>query len=542
MCGGPAWKREVVPDHKFDFVDTREFTDNGFLMRMKYLWVYLVVLKSFLVYVSDIFSATTMLTTDNWSNEIFKECQDQDGCFFIPFSVGKWLFVGCIIFSFLLLAYEARKSKKIIASRDISYAFTNVMANHYYSLRSYDHFCFFDHISNSTKKKDEFAFFIFFTFKSWKRLLLADGPRQTINALTLYSIYLAKKDDGPFYDVPKYFRGNSLSTSALTATTFFTFVIFAGSALLLIIAGIFYIPLLCYIQGNLKEYVCHKVDKRIAEVIKRRNKERLAKAAALAKKEAMGDFSHLKNKKGEMIAQPLPQPTLPNLSVYDDDDTSSMRTRGPPPSTYTQDYYDYKSDYTQDYPPMPAYNQPYSQHQGQQGAYYNQSITTFVEDDRQHPNMMYDDDQGSTAHLAVAAAPFAQESPERPGSAMPNPYGSSGMNGSYVADPHDVYQGRAMPNGDFTRRSPQPQGEYDHYQTQNGGMGGGGYGADMQDYSNPISNTQLSHSQSFGVVHPQTHTPEDSYGAYDYEGQGHVEQGHHGHGGNGGGGYASHAL
>jgi hypothetical protein len=51
MCGGPAWKREIVPDHKvcctahrihwadrslqFDFVDTREFTDHGFGMRMK---------------------------------------------------------------------------------------------------------------------------------------------------------------------------------------------------------------------------------------------------------------------------------------------------------------------------------------------------------------------------------------------------------------------------------------------------------------------------------------------------------------------------
>ena len=34
------------------------------------------------------------------------------------------------------LAYEARKAKKIIASRDISYAFTNVMANNYYSLRA----------------------------------------------------------------------------------------------------------------------------------------------------------------------------------------------------------------------------------------------------------------------------------------------------------------------------------------------------------------------------------------------------------------------
>ena len=80
------------------------------------------------------------------------------------------------------LAYEARKAKKIIASRDISFAFTNVKAHNYYSLRmsrqspdqylyltsgsgSYDHFCFFCHINDSTKKKDDFAFFIFFTFK-----------------------------------------------------------------------------------------------------------------------------------------------------------------------------------------------------------------------------------------------------------------------------------------------------------------------------------------------------------------------------------------
>lgn len=97
------------------------------------------------------------------------------------------------------------------------------------------------------------------------------------NVLTLYSIYLAKNNKGSWYDISRYFAGNSLSTSALTVTTFFTFVIFAGSLLLLIMAGIFYIPLLCYIQGNLKvrvllyiriafahviqEYVCHKVDK-----------------------------------------------------------------------------------------------------------------------------------------------------------------------------------------------------------------------------------------------------------------------------------------
>jgi len=421
MCGGAKWKREVVPDHKFDFIDTREFTDNGFLMRMKYLWVYIIVFKSFLVYLSDIFSAITMLTTSNWSNEIFAQCQTTDGCVRIPFNTGKWLFVGCIIFSFLLLAYESRKAKIIIASRDISYAFTNVMANNYYSLRSYDHFCFFDHISNSTKTSDDFAFFVFFVFKSWKRLVLADAPRQTINALTLYAVWLVKrKEPEPWYDISKYFKGNSLSTSALTVTTMFTVLVCAGSLLLLLVAAICYVPLLCHIRGNLKEYCCHKVDKRIGDVIKRRQKQRRIDAAKLAQKEAMGDYSHLKNKKGELIAKPLPQPTLPNLSVDDDDDSISMKTRGPAPSVYTQDSYYYKGDkgLSSDYPPMPAYS-PYPNHQAPPYAQYSPSSATPSFDGAYPPPHRYDEDYESTVNLAAAAAPFAMDPIDRRGS----PYG-----------------------------------------------------------------------------------------------------------------------
>jgi hypothetical protein len=87
----------------------------------------------------------------------------------------------------------------------------------------------------------------------WKRLFFADGPRQVINALTLYAIYLARKNDGTeWYNFKKYFAGNNLITTALTISTLFTVLIFAGSLLLLIIAAIFYVPLLCYIKGNLK--------------------------------------------------------------------------------------------------------------------------------------------------------------------------------------------------------------------------------------------------------------------------------------------------
>jgi hypothetical protein len=84
-------------------------------------------------------------------------------------------------------------------------------------------------------------------------LFFADGPRQVINALTLFAIYLAKKNDQtPWYNFKKYFAGNNLITTALTISTLFTVVIFAGSLLLLLIAAIGYIPLLCYIKGNLK--------------------------------------------------------------------------------------------------------------------------------------------------------------------------------------------------------------------------------------------------------------------------------------------------
>jgi hypothetical protein len=77
------------------------FSDNSSACR--YLWVYILVLKSFLVYVSDIFTAVTMLSTKTWTNQIFQNCTAVRGCVAIPFSVGQWLFVSCIIFSFLLV-------------------------------------------------------------------------------------------------------------------------------------------------------------------------------------------------------------------------------------------------------------------------------------------------------------------------------------------------------------------------------------------------------------------------------------------------------
>ena len=152
----------------------------------------------------------------------------------------------------------------------------------------------------------------------------------------------------------------------------------------------------------------------------------------------MGDFTHLKNKKGELIAQPLPQPTLPNLSVDDDLDDNSSYTRTSPSNYYSD---------TKDYPPMPAYNQPYSTHQAPDAfAYYNPSQVTLGQDDP-YQQQIYESDADSTMYLQAAAAPVGQQ-----------PHGTPLQNSnanlpSYVADPYDVYQGRARAN-ESARRSP----------------------------------------------------------------------------------------
>jgi hypothetical protein len=56
------------------------------------------------VYCANIYTAVTMIVATEWTNSFYSKCGDQ--CVVkIPFDVGKWIFVGCIIFSFLLVSH-----------------------------------------------------------------------------------------------------------------------------------------------------------------------------------------------------------------------------------------------------------------------------------------------------------------------------------------------------------------------------------------------------------------------------------------------------
>jgi hypothetical protein len=102
-----------------------------------------------------------------------------------------------------------------------------------------------------------------FLYIGWKRLLLAEAPRQVINVVTLKAL------------IPKWLQlrngtlqvnntalGKTLIQQIMTGTMAFSVVMFAISFIMVCVATVMYIPLLCHMQGNLKEYCCHKVDKR----------------------------------------------------------------------------------------------------------------------------------------------------------------------------------------------------------------------------------------------------------------------------------------
>ncbi|RCH92963.1 hypothetical protein CU097_008252 [Rhizopus azygosporus] len=307
MCcsgNGPKWKREVVKDHKFDYIDIDEFYDPSCCGYLRYINMFIIILKGFLVYVADLWTAVSLIVIGNTSVN--------DGAA-IPPEVSRWIFLGAITISFILLFWDIRKARVIIESRDISYAFTSVIANRWYSAKDYRYFCLFQKINNSRKRIDSIAFFVFFTLKGWKRLLLAEAPRQVINIVSLYTMIPNWIQIRHGLKIEKDALGTTIMQKMMTGTMAFSVIVFAISFVLVCIAAIIYIPLLCHIQGNLKEYCCHKVDKRIAELLKKQARKRVEKNMKHGQKD--NHQQHNRKKKEDIEMQSLAQPTLPQVNM-----------------------------------------------------------------------------------------------------------------------------------------------------------------------------------------------------------------------------------
>ncbi|KAI8831868.1 hypothetical protein BC829DRAFT_101791 [Chytridium lagenaria] len=174
-CEKAKWKREEIADHKFDYIDVDDFIEDSLWRKIAYAGVFLLTLKSIVVYMNDILIASLIIqnistkSCDNNNNSFsLNSCgRDSDLKKFLPQTIRPYLIISSVLISFILLFIDWRKAQIIIKSRDISYSFTSPIAYRYYVLRSYAHYCLFCQIQNSRRTIDILAFFVFFQFKGW---------------------------------------------------------------------------------------------------------------------------------------------------------------------------------------------------------------------------------------------------------------------------------------------------------------------------------------------------------------------------------------
>ena len=91
--------------------------------------------------------------------------------------------------------------------------------------------------------------------------MFADGPRQVINAVILFT---AIKNSSPAGQINIEFWNydQQIMNKITMGLMFFTLTLWVISVLRMLAAVFLYIPLVIHIQGNLKEFCCHKIDKR----------------------------------------------------------------------------------------------------------------------------------------------------------------------------------------------------------------------------------------------------------------------------------------
>ncbi|KAF9122900.1 hypothetical protein BGW39_009412 [Mortierella sp. 14UC] len=279
----PKWKTEIVPSHKFELINIADFHSNSIWTRLRYMWVWTMFFKTVLVLCGDVWICIVLIISGPWASKIQPA---------IEILIARWIFTGCILLSFLLLAMDFRKAIKVMRSEDISYAVSNLIVSGFYCLQKFDYFCFIEKICNSSQLHDKLCLFVFFQLKGWKHLVV-QAPRAVINIMTLVAFMRALG-----YDFDHLDKVSQLLPELKPATKFtfcvmvFTSLMFVLSGLATLVAIILSIPLVAKVQGNLKEYVHHKMDKRIDNIVKKTTQER---AKSIRRQQELEDKQYIES-------------------------------------------------------------------------------------------------------------------------------------------------------------------------------------------------------------------------------------------------------
>jgi len=323
-CCGDREKGTPAQTARWDYITLSDFKCTSGWTPVAYVWLWIMAIVGVAVYGIDTFTAVNLLIFDKWSGSIQPS---------IPFKYSKWIFAVCILVSWALCIFEMLRALRIIKRGGVASSYMDPIAASLQSMRGkgWRRFLVFTELTKSRKGADYVAFFVYFAFQGAIRVLLAEGPRQVVNALTLYSVMDAKilHADGGSDDESgiERFWGNvqaladeNVQQAVILSSMLFTLVIWVFSALCLIAAAILYLVFLWHYipqrDGRLKTYCRRKVDRRLEKIVEHKVKAAIEEENRL--KERAEKKAELKRQKTGELPPPAPpkiarQPTLPAL-------------------------------------------------------------------------------------------------------------------------------------------------------------------------------------------------------------------------------------
>ncbi|KAI1074179.1 hypothetical protein F5B20DRAFT_466592 [Whalleya microplaca] len=313
---------EIRPEQTWDAISLRDFKSTSCFTPFAYAYLYFSILLSLAVYGVDTFTAINLLAFNTWSSTV-------EPTQLVPFDVSKWIFSACIMASFVNLGFEHLRAWRVMKRGSVAECYLDNLAVRLESTRfgsgqGWRRFLVFAELTKSKKGAEYVALFTYFSFQSWIRVIFCSGPRQVINALTLYSIYnsnLIPTDVSSVGNTLSSFFGKleelakeNTQQVVILSGMLFTLVIWVFAALFLLAAALFYVFFLWHYiprqDGGLRGYCERKINKRLTRIVTVKVNKALAKGQR-------GKAGSKKNGEKPPFEREATLPTLMDISKDD---------------------------------------------------------------------------------------------------------------------------------------------------------------------------------------------------------------------------------
>lgn len=322
-CCGDREKGPATESAKWDYLTLTDFKCTSGWTYFAYFWLWLMAFVGLAVVGLDSYTAINLLAFNQWSSQV-KPALD--------FKYSRWIFAVCILLSFVLYIYEFARAYRVIRRGGVAESFLDPTAATIQSIRpggGWKRFLVFSDLTKSKKGADYVALFVYFAFKGAVRIILAEGPRQGVNAMTLWAVLQAdliptketsRSHFDQFWFNVQQLADQNVEQAMIYISMLVTLVIWVFSALSLFIAMILYITFLWHYipqrDGRLSLYCRKKVDKRLAKLVEHKVKTAIEEEER-KKQKAFRKEDLRRQKTGELPLPPQPhlksRPTLPEI-------------------------------------------------------------------------------------------------------------------------------------------------------------------------------------------------------------------------------------